>query len=217
MTEGSLTKRIANTPVVSLREKSTEALTQAIHSPGDEAYAMERARVCLSCFYEADMSPEDKAAMIDEFGKALRSFPKWAVAGAFDDWMAQHHRRPSPGEIVMLTKSRVKRFTDELRYRQPPEEPAREPVDKDAAAEILARAGFDKRRTEAVQSKRMARDEAELYAEDNAERPAHWTETAAPDDPRHEELRKARAENKLIQESRDYQHAERMMGEEKSA
>lgn len=70
------------------------------------------------------MVPADRAAMIEEFGKALRRFPKWAVAGAFDDWMANQTRRPSPGDIAQLATKRVRRLTVELGERRKDEEQA---------------------------------------------------------------------------------------------
>ena len=162
----SLTSLTGNTPAALLREKSSADLTQAIHSPGDEAYALDRARTVLSLYYEPDMTAEARAEMLEEFRKALRPYPKWTVARAFDDWVRQHKRRPSPGEIAILAKGHIKPLTDELERRTPPEEPIRSVIDKDSASEILKRAGFTPRRFKAMQANRMATtfDEAETTA-----------------------------------------------------
>ena len=196
MTERNLPSHTANTPAASLRARSTEALTQAIHSAGDEAYVLERTRVCLSCFYEPDMLPEDRAAMMDEFGRALRAFPRWAVSKAYDAWMRTAHRRPSPGEIAILAGRELKTVTDEIALRRKfevaPEAPRSKP-DPAAAAEILSRAGWTPSRMAAIRNAHPlvgSMNEAET-ARATARVP-HWSETAAPDDPRFTALRKAR-------------------------
>ena len=196
MTEHSLTAPTANTPVASLRARSTEALTQAIHLAGDEAYVLERTRICLSCFYEPDMAPEDRAAMMDEFGRALRAFPRWAVSKAYDAWMRTAHRRPSPGEIAILAGRELKAVTDEIALRKKlavAPDPIREKPDANAAAEILARAGWTPQRMDAIRKAHPlvgSMNEAET-AQATARVP-HWSETASPDDPRFAALRKAR-------------------------
>ena len=196
MTERNLPSRTANTPAVSLRERSTEALTQATRLPGDEAYVLERTRVCLSCFYEPDMLPEDRAAMMDEFGRALRTFPRWSVSKAFDAWMRTAQRRPSPGEIAILAGRELKAVTDEIALRRKLEvkpEPPRAKPDAAAAAEILNRAGWTPNRMAAIRNAHPlvgSMNEAET-ARATARVP-HWSETAAPDDPRFTALRKAR-------------------------
>lgn len=96
------------------------------------------------------MVPADRAAMIEEFGKALRSFPKWAVVGAFDDWMATARRRPAPGDIVALASKRVQRLTTEIAERKKAEpEPVRELPSVEErrriAAEVMAGYGSAKR------------------------------------------------------------------------
>lgn len=196
MTERNLPSHTANTPVASLRARSTEALTQAIHSAGDEAYVLERTRVCLSCFYEPDMAPEDRAAMMDEFGRALRNFPRWAVSKAYDGWMRTAHRRPSPGEIAILAGRELKAVTDEIALRRKlevaPEAP-REKPDAAAAAEILNRAGWTPSRMDAIRRAHpMVGSMSEAETARASARVPHWSETAAPDDPRFAALRKAR-------------------------
>lgn len=205
----SLTTITANIPAVSVRDKSTSDLTTAIRSPGDEAYVLERTRNVLSLYFEQDMSPRDRAEMIEEFRKALGSLPRWAVAGAFDDWVKQHRRRPSPGELVTLARKRMQPFHDELAYRQKQAERQREDQEAtrratpspEAAQEIMHRAGFTPERMAAIDKAPMARSFAEAEA-GKGKRVPHWTEGCAPDDPRLEQLNKARDENPLIQAAR---------------
>lgn len=157
----SLTSLTGSTPAALLREKSSEALTQAIRSPGDEAYTLDRTRTVLSLYYERDMTAQARAEMFEEFRKALRSFPKWAVARAFDDWVRQHNRRPSPGEIAILAKSHMKPLFDELDRRKPPEEQIKNVVSHEAAGAILDKAGFTAQRFGAMRKNPMATTFAE--------------------------------------------------------
>lgn len=118
MTGSNLTSPTANTHVVSLQARSTPDLTQAIHLPGDDGFTVERARLCLSLYYEKDMMPQDRADMLDLFSKALHHLPKWAVAKGFDTWERSGIRRPSPGEIVLFAQNAIKEITDELARRR---------------------------------------------------------------------------------------------------
>jgi len=62
------------------------------------------------------------------------------------------------------------------------------------AAKIMGENGFTDARAKALRRFPMARSQAEadaLYEEWNKPKP-HWSETAAPDDPRWEMLRKSR-------------------------
>mgnify|MGYP003637906053 CR=1 FL=1 len=111
------TAPMTNTSVASLREKSTPDLIQAIRSPGDDAYILKRLRACLSAFYEPEMDPKTRAAMMDEYPRALGDLPRWAVSTAFDAWMRQHNRRPSPAEIRILAENSIKNITGELARR----------------------------------------------------------------------------------------------------
>ncbi len=71
----------------------------------------------------------------------------------------------------------------------------------DVAASIASAAGFDQSRTRATQAAPMVSNREELANVTAQDKVSHWSETAAPDDPRWESVRKARAENPLIQES----------------
>ena len=192
------TSPTANTPVASLRERSSADLTRQIHGPSDEAYTLDRTRACLRLYFEADMLPEERAAMIEEFGRALRDLPRWTIARAFDGWIKTGKRRPTPAEIRALAEAQVKPLTDEIARRQreaaPPPDHDRQPVDRDAAAEIMARAGFTPARMEAIRHAPMANTWAE------AETPAAPRRQSMPiDDAYMAAVRAARAANPLIQ------------------
>ena len=150
------------------------------------------------------MSIDDRADMIEAYRRALTTRPKWAVAKAFDEWERTAARRPSPAELNILAGRAIKVITDELARRRKevtPPEPTPERTDDERAAGMLAmeRAGFTPKRLDMVRRKRMARSEAELYAQDAVDRQPHWSETVAPDSPEMQALRKARADNPLMQ------------------
>ena len=123
---------------------------------------------------------------------------------AFDRWEKTQQRRPSPGEIVILAERELKPMLDELDRRQRLYEAAEaERLDRDArrvspqaAADIMARAGFTPRRIEAVRANPMA---GSLDGAVEAAKPgAHWSETAPPDDPRWEVLRRSREASRMM-------------------
>lgn len=205
----SLTSLTANTPVASVREKSTEDLTRAIHSPHDEGYTLDRTRVMLKLYYDPDMDAADRASMIDSYARALRFQPRWAVAQAFDEWERTGKRRPSPGELVWLATEAVDRLRKEVQYRdrmaalpRPYKPTPMCEAEKARTNEILSRAGFTPKRFEAVRAKPMAVSRDELEAAETAPRRAHWSELVAPDSPEIEALRKARDANPLIRQAR---------------
>ena len=174
-----------------MRERSGSDLTTAIHSPGDDGYILDRTRAVLGLYFDPDRAPDDRAAAIEEYRRALTMFPKWAVAGAFDDWVRTRTRRPAPGEIAILAMARMKPLTDELLRRKAAEADGRPDgrviITAERRAEIMAEVGFRFGGSDRGQ-------------QDDQRRP-HWSETAAPDDPRWEGLRKARAENPLMHTS----------------
>lgn len=197
---------------MSVRELSTEALTQAIHSPGDDGFTMDRARQCLRLYRAFDMDPGPvQAQTLESYAKALRTIPRWAVAKGFDDFERDGEGNPTPPKIVKLARNAVQRLSDELSHRQrlaAPVEPEVERTDDErlAAQRAMAAAGYTPKRLDDVRRHRMASTDAEMQAADEAPTP-HWSETVAPDSPEMEALRKARDENPLVQEARRMQAA----------
>ncbi|MDZ7904938.1 MAG: hypothetical protein U5N55_03570, partial [Cypionkella sp.] len=155
---------------------------------------MERARVCLKLYFDPDMSDLDRAEMYEAFGRVLGNLPRWAVSKGYDAWEKSGTRRPSPAEILILAERAIKELTDEVARRGAAKqsEPDREceRVSPSVAAEILASAGFGEDRTNLVKRFPMAGSVDEVH---QAAKPSpHWSETAAPNDPRWEALRKSR-------------------------
>ncbi|AZB63878.1 hypothetical protein EBL87_09065 [Cereibacter sphaeroides] len=199
--------RTASSPVASLREKSSADLIRAIRSPSDEAFTLDRTRTCLRLFFEPDMLPEDRAAVIDSFGRALASFPRWAVSAAFDAYEKTGTHRPAPAQIVRLAEAELKRITDEVARRERIEEERaaeqRPAVDAGSARAIMDAAGFTPRRIEALRATPMAGTFAEAESRKDAPRAVHWSETADPDSEEWRILRASREANPLIRAARE--------------
>lgn len=49
-------------------------------------------------------SEQTDAAIREEFVRALKGIPQWAVHQAFDKWVRSEKRRPCPAEIVELSQ-----------------------------------------------------------------------------------------------------------------
>ena len=111
---------------VSVRARSTSDLTTAIRSPDDkreiDAMILERADTALKLGYVPDWTPEERARVLDEFRKALRDLPMWAVKRAFSEWNRTMARKPSPAEIAILAKREMKPIFDEIADRRKAEE-----------------------------------------------------------------------------------------------
>lgn len=178
-----------------------------IRSEGDEAYVLNRARVTMKLFYDPDMSEFDRAEMLEEFGRALKSFPKWAVAQAFDKWNRENRRRPSPGDIVDNARKAVRAVTDELAERrrvqtyvaiEPPRPETKEEMAQ-KAQNIITDAGFTAKRHEMLKKMPDARTMEEAMIE--AKPRAHWTELVDPDGPEMAALKRSRMANPLMRAS----------------
>jgi len=144
-----------NLPTTSLRELPALTLQAAIRSPSDQGQILRRTNSVLSLYYDPDLDPTTKAELRQEFVIALTAYPDWAIQRAFDQWVKDAKRRPSPGEIVSLAALQVKTITDELARRERMATPAigqsRERVSAAAAAEIMAQAGFTIKRMDAAE------------------------------------------------------------------
>lgn len=190
-----------NTRAVSLRERSTSDLTQVIHLPGDEAAIRNRTRVVLGMYYEKDVTPEDKAEMIEEFVRALRAFPAWATSQAFDSWAKQMSRRPSPAEIANRAISALRPFTDEIARRKDLEALMREQEEQAARKPLTPEQ--EKRRLEAAKMadeaiRDMRQKQADILEQSRTPR-VHWTETVPENHPHWDDLKRARSANKLME------------------
>ena len=140
----------------------------------------------MATFYEPDHDPNTKAAVLEEFARALNTIPAWAVSRGFDSWVANMNRRPSPAEIKMRAIKEVTRLREELETRRPKESPQvrAEPSDE------------QKQRIKALVKSYRDSVAEKLNIAPKEPKP-HWSKTAAPDDPRWEDLKRARAEQAI--------------------
>lgn len=160
----------------------------------------------LGLYFDPDFDPQTKAAVREEFVRALSSHPMWAVHRAFDAWARQHTRRPSPGEIVILVQKELQPITNELaRRRRAEEERAAEDqaarerrCSPEEAERILAGRGFTPKRFGAVSKRPMAGSVEELEIDASEAPRPHWTATVAADSPEMQALRAARLANPLM-------------------
>lgn len=171
----------------------------AIRSPeGDaladlDAYIIERTNAVLnSCGFIPDWTAQERANVLGEYRRALRTFPKWAVIRAFDNWVRSNsHRRPTPGEIVILAGREIQPITTEIEARRQAERERQDAADrwergiptKDEADAICRSLGFTPRRLQAVSKRPMAATVDELYAQQQQGRARHWSEDLPPGHP----------------------------------
>lgn len=197
------TQRSTSLPMGSLKEQSTSTLQTAIRLPSQPEKTLQRANVCLAAYFEPDRDPAVKAGLLEAFVVALAPYPAWATAQAFDEWMATRKHRPSPADIAEIARAKTRRLREEIEDRNRLEQRKAEGaqpianVDPEAAAAIIAQAGFTPQRIQAVRAAPMATTFA--AAEDPIPtRVPHWTETVDPESPEMAALRAVRAANKLI-------------------
>jgi hypothetical protein len=157
-----------------------------------------------------EMSDKDKAKLYDEYRRALRGFPRWAVAAAYDEWVKTGSNRPSPNNIVVLARKALKPLTDEIarrekieaemaEYRERQQRP-KSVTDCAKIEEITQRAGYTAKRAMAVKARPMARNEVELYATADPDGTTHWTQKVSSQSPEMKQLRAARMNNPLMRQ-----------------
>ena len=96
----------------------------------------------LALYYDPDLEPETRAAIREEFVRALSTYPIWAVHKAFDNWTRTATRRPTPGEIVILVSREMQPLTDELSRRAKEASERREYKPEPTAQEMAQRREF---------------------------------------------------------------------------
>lgn len=146
---------------------------------------------------------ETKVNLRAEFVTALASYPEWAMHRAFDRWVKEHTRRPSPGEIAILASRELEPITAELARRDKKQQaqlPAPDRVTPEAAARIMAEAGMTPDRLLAVKRFPMAGslDEAKAKSAEWDAPKGHWSDTAAPDSAAWKQLQASRDANPLV-------------------
>lgn len=163
---------------------------------------VKRVAVCLAAYYDPDTDPEIRAGVRKMYAKALGDMPGFAVLKAFAEWERSGGRRPTPADLRTLAERAVEPFGKELARREAAEalanreaeDRARQRVSPEAAARIMAEAGMTPDRLMAIRRFPMAgsTEEAETKMAEITQPGKHWSEDAAEDDPKWQELRRAR-------------------------
>jgi hypothetical protein len=137
-----------------------ERAVTALSKPADPVWLMVRCASLLHPYYEKDAPQSVREMDAEDWAAALRGYPKWAIERAVRWWKSADNerrgKRPLEGDI----EAQCEELMDGVRAAQRilasgqavstlrlPEAP-RERVSPEAAAEIMARAGFPVRRME---------------------------------------------------------------------
>jgi len=159
--------------------------------------------VLLSHYFRPE---DDEAVMRAQAGDwidILKGFPQYAIEKACREYLVEEPRRkPTPGAIVELCRKCMPRPV----IGESPEtlalpKPERTDADRYAAIAIMDKLGFTPKRMELVRKAPLARSIDEAEARAIAGRVSHWSDTATPDDPRWEMLRKSRIAAGMIQDT----------------
>lgn len=173
MTGQLSTKASPPSRAASLKEQSTSTIQAAIRSgTGDASETLTRINAVLAIYFEPEMEPAARAAIREEFVRALEAFPAWAMHRACDAWVRTGTRRPAPADLVILASRELQPYTDELHRRtaamaehaQAEADRARNRVTAEAASRIMAEKGFTEERLNAVMRRPMARNMDEAIA-----------------------------------------------------
>jgi len=99
-------------------------------------------KVVLSAYFQPPEAEEIRAAQLAWWCDELQDWTREQVVWALRQWNRDNPRaRPTPGDIVRICKeARGRKIAASLPKPEPVE--ARKPIDREAAARILAQAGF---------------------------------------------------------------------------
>lgn len=99
-------------------------------------------RTVLSAYFQPHEAEEIKAAQLAWWCDELQDWTQEQVLWGLRQWNRDNPRlRPTPGDIVAVCKkARGRKIAAQL--PKPAPEPERKPIDKDAAARIMAEVGF---------------------------------------------------------------------------
>lgn len=176
------------------RSLSTEALRAALDGRCDQDRLLRGIRDLLGLYWQPSDTPEERARQAMLFVRDLAEFSDDVVHCALREWRRQHDRRPSIAALRQLCMARRHDLTAEVNARRPPAPAPYQPVEITAEERAHREAVIGKAATDAG-FVRNQHGQWELPA-DQKDKPAripHWSETAAPDDPRWAQLRRALA------------------------
>jgi len=181
---------------VCLSSASNNYQDEAAYGECDQAVLIRSLRDLLSLYYQPDETPQMRARQIALFVKDMADFSDDCAGWAIDEWRRNQDRRPSPASLRQLgmrrkqeafgaIKSRPEPMVPHIPYAEPDLEERKEVIER-----INRNLGHVLHRGRYVSPT--------YVADDVQPRKPHWSETAAPDDPRWAALRKSRAANALM-------------------
>jgi len=197
-----LTPRLTTSPLALLTSRSFREINAALAEPVDQAKLARALRDLLGLYWVAADAPEERARQIALFVKDLSKFSEAVVAYAIHEWRTREDRRPSIASLHQLCSRRQFELLEHRDRLIEAErvEPAPQPMSEGELEErrirvegILQDSGFTKRREGWIMNSQAAEERVKEEA-----RAPHWSETAAPDDPRWAAVRKAREANPLM-------------------
>jgi hypothetical protein len=103
--------------------------------------------VIMHSYWQSLPPPQIKAGILADWCDALEDWKQEQIVWALRKWRNDNpDKRPNPGHIVAICKkARGMKLAKEARQSAQPQEPQRKPIDREAAARIMAEAGFTPR------------------------------------------------------------------------
>jgi hypothetical protein len=182
---------------------------KALSVPADPGWIMARVMALLSPYFTASVPEAVRVIEAEDWLAKLQGNPQWAIEKACRWWKSEqnpdHRRKPIEGDIANRVKHemgilsfaalKVKEYDAGVsRLSEPKDEPPTQ-AERDerriAAERVMAELGFTTKRMQAVAASPMARSMDEAMTKATARVP-HWSETAASDDPRWQEIARIR-------------------------
>jgi hypothetical protein len=135
---------------ITVRREIPPATPQTAKSLSPQQLSEHRTKIAfdvktvLSAYFQPHEADEIKAAQLAWWCDELQDWTQEQVLWALRKWNRDFPRiRPTPGDIVAICKkARGMKIAKEARAALPPPEPERKPVDREAAARIIAESGL---------------------------------------------------------------------------
>lgn len=137
--------------------REIEATVAVMSEPANAAWCMARVAALLSPYYDKDTPPAVRKMEAEDWLEALGEYPQWAIERAVRWWKSEYNadrrKKPLEGDIAARCKVEMRGIgaLPEILKRKASgrwiaPEPERKPIDKDAAARIMAEVGFNVQR-----------------------------------------------------------------------
>lgn len=179
---------------MSLSSASNDYVRAVLETRCDQGRLIEAMRTLLGLYYQPNETPEERARQVAVFVQDLADMSDDCVWWAMREWRRNNDRRPSPATLRQLAMMRRQEATKLLpKPKQAP--PPYALATPEQLAERKAIMGL------VLGSNGFVREPSGQWTlpseQDAPERVPHWSESAAADDPRWAEVRRARAASVL--------------------